>query len=153
MSSPTPGAEFAVSKDLVVQPPGKAASFVIPFSEWSHLRNKIQHIESTGILFPTIASFALGVAGSALVAVLTVPAGLFVFGAPSRFICWSLFVVFASLALMAGFFAKQQRRVLTCTKEDVIAEMDRICSLYAAKDSSQGKEAAQGFEKQASGKE
>jgi hypothetical protein len=126
--------EFKMSQDYELIPPQKKRAYPILIEEWEHIKEKINSIKDEANLYHTIGSVLLGVAGSALVAALTI-------NIPTLeneqmpmtiVIAWFIF----SSALISGclslHFGKSQRKVQSSNKNDVIGHMKLIEKRYEA---------------------
>ena len=127
---------ISVSQGFEVHKPQKGKAYIIPVQEWDHIKQRIGRIESIGLGFHTAGSLLLGVAGTAIVAALTMPPGTTVFNTPSNQICWGIGLVSGICGAMALYFASRQRDIMSYSKQDVISEMDHIEKRYGKVDPS-----------------
>jgi hypothetical protein len=116
----------SLKQDYVLTIPAQQVALPIPRPDWDYLRGAIQRIQYPSSTYEVIASAALGIAGSALVAALTLPRELLIGNTPSFVISWCAFGVFAFGGALSLMFSFKQKRLLSCTKDDVLAEMKRI---------------------------
>lgn len=112
--------QFAQKYNILT--PVEENAYMIPISDWNRLQEKIKQIDSTaGLLFHTIGSVLLGVAGSALVGALT---------SQNQIPCWAIFAVSLISGLLSLYFASQQRQLDIYSKDDVLKEIHRIEQRY-----------------------
>ncbi|MBI1924438.1 hypothetical protein HYR99_09320 [Candidatus Poribacteria bacterium] len=111
-----------VSQKYKMLIPVEEDAYMIPISDWNNLHEKIKRIDSTtGLLFHTIGSVLLGVAGSALVGALT---------SQNQIPCWAIFAVSLISGLLSLYFASQQRKLDIYSKDDILKEIHRIERRY-----------------------
>jgi uncharacterized membrane protein YuzA (DUF378 family) len=115
-----------VSQDFEVRSPVSEKGFTVTDSDWSYLHKKISQITTGEFGYHTAGAVALGVAGSALIGAITLPATTKIYGIQSSIICWLLFGLFGICGLMAFLFSREQRKLTARTKEDALEEMARI---------------------------
>ena len=118
--------EIAVTQDYVIPERETERAYVVPISDWGHLRKKVDRVESGGSMIHTLGAVLLGVAGTALVGALTLPEAAVQFGVPARWFCWALFAGTLGSGGLCWYFVSRQRKMLASCKEDVLSEMDRI---------------------------
>ena len=126
MNDSTPSKMLPISHDLEVRPPVTEQGFTVSDSDWSYLKKKISQISTGQIGYHTAGSVSLGIAGSAFVALLTLPQDVLLYGIKSSFLCWGIVLVFGICGIMAFVFSQKQRSFTIRAKDDAIEEMDRI---------------------------
>lgn len=109
---------------------GKDRCFAIPDSEWAYLHQKVGKLEQPKILYQALGSASFGVAASALVAALTISKDLVISDSPSKVLCWVLTLCFTVIGVLSTYFGTQQKHLLLRSKDDVLAEMERIEKRY-----------------------
>ncbi len=125
-SEQPPPAVLSMKQELELTVPAKGRGFAIPDSEWEFLRQRVRKIQGPATVFQTVASAALGVAGSAFVAAVTLPHDVMVSEVPARLLCWGLTLLFGAVGVLSLVFSSRQKQVVACSREDVLEEMDRI---------------------------
>ena len=128
MTEQTP--PFHISYKYEVVPLKKERGYLIPISDWEYLKKRVKLIKSVDSIFHTIGSILLGVAGSAFLAALTLPKAITHVGSSTILVCWAVFGVTLTSGLLSLHFASQQRKVVTCSKDGVLDEMDRLEHKY-----------------------
>ena len=121
---------FKISQDFELILPKTKRAYPISLEEWSYLKKQIGTIHDDANLYHTIGSALLGMAGSALIAALTLdlPAGkegqtampIIIFFFISSLVCGGLSL----------FFGHKQRLVLKVSASKVIQQMDLIEQRY-----------------------
>lgn len=125
---------FKMSQDFELVPPQKKRAYPILIEEWEHLKGRIRSIRDTANVYHTVGSALLGVAGSALVAALTLDIPTKEDSSTPMPIMISWFI-FASATVCGGlslFFGRAQRKVQGSTATDVVAQMELIQKRYEA---------------------
>jgi hypothetical protein len=120
---------FIFSHDLEIMPPKKEKAYLITKSDWEFLRNKINKIHSGDLLYHTIGSIFLGIAGSALLIIFTLPKDIDKLGYSPALI-WVIFIAGLIIGLLSLYFAHQKRKLVAVSKEDIIEELDRLKARY-----------------------
>jgi hypothetical protein len=121
---------LSLNRPLGVLQPEEEKGYLIPLSDWSFLRSKIDKIEEPTVLYNTVGAILIGVAGSALLAGL----GLLAVEKISialHAICWVIF----ALCLVSGgiclYFDNTTRKQYNFkSKIDALEEMDRLAKRY-----------------------
>lgn len=102
----------------------------IPESEWEDLKSQIGHIGSAPLFYPTVGTWLMGIAGSALLGSLTLPRSITTFGYPTTLISWAIFFVTLITGIFALMFAWKQRELLIYSKQQVLRKMEFIERKY-----------------------
>jgi len=123
---------FKMSQDYELITPKKKRAYPILVEEWEHLKSKIRKIRDNANLYHTIGSILLGVAGSALVAALTLELPKAEGGRTPMpiIIAWFTFVAALISGLLSLFFANTQREVQSTSASEVIEHMELIERRY-----------------------
>jgi len=122
---------FHISHDYEILPPEKEKAYPIPMSDWEYLKKKLRAIQSTVPLFHTVGTVLLSVAGSALLAAISLPRVESQIGSSTISICWVIFIATLISGLLSMYFASQQRKVVSASKDDVLDEMERMEHRYS----------------------
>lgn len=125
---------FKMSQDFELVPPQKKRAYPILIEEWQHLKKKIKSIRDNANIYHTIGSSLIGVAGSALVAALTldIPVKEGTSTPMPIVISWFIFITALVCGSFALFFGREQRKVQSSTVNDVVAQMELIEKRYEA---------------------
>jgi len=123
---------FKMSQDYELVPPQKKRAYPIPIEEWEHLKKKIHNISDNANIYHTIGSALIGVAGSALVAALTldIPLGDNSSTPMPILISWFIFVSTLICGGLSIIFGRTQRKVQNSNTNDVIEQMKLIERRY-----------------------
>jgi len=106
--------------------PKTEEAYLVPKSNWNHLRKRVERIKSPTTIFLTIGSVLLGVAGTAFIGALTLPD---VEGYKSL-VCWAVFAVAFVCGGFSLFLHRHQRKQETNVKTDIIECIDEIEEKY-----------------------
>lgn len=125
---------FKMSQDFEIVPPQKKRAYPILIEEWEHLKEKIKNICDNANVYHTIGSALFGVAGSALVAALTLEFPKNQNGSTPMpiIISWFIFVASLVCGALSLFFGREQRKVQSSTATEVVAQMELIEKRYEA---------------------
>lgn len=123
---------FKISQDYELIPPKKKRAYPILVEEWQYLKKRISAIRDDANLYHTIGSILLGVAGSALIAALTLdlPKGQGGQTAMPIIISWFIFVSSLVCGCLSLFFGHNQRQVQKTSASEVIEQMGLIEQRY-----------------------
>jgi hypothetical protein len=121
-----------VPQPLQITVPSGMPCIPVPESDWDYLKTKVGAIRTPGNVYVGVSISAFSVAISALIAGFGMPSELMIGGIPRNVACWLL----AAMLVLAGGlclnFAREQKKTLTNTTADVVAEMKRIEDRYRA---------------------
>lgn len=125
---------FKISQDYELIPPQKKRAYPILVEEWEYLKKKILAIRDDANMYHTIGSILLGVAGSALVAALTLefPKGQEGQIPMSIVISWFIFASSLICGCLSLFFGSKQRQIQKASASEVIQQMSLIEQRYEA---------------------
>jgi hypothetical protein len=123
---------FSISHDLEIIPPKKEKVYLIPQSDWTFLRSKIDRIHSGDLFYHTIGSISLGISGSALIAWFTIPNNITNIYQTSLLLL-TIFFFTLFIGALSLLFAYQKRVIVASSKSDVLEEMDRLKNRYEKK--------------------
>ena len=123
---------FKMSQDYELMAPKKKKAYPILIEEWQHLKEKIQRIKDDANLYHTIGSILLGVAGSSLLAALTLdfPSSESASIPMPIIISWFMFFTSFICGCLSIFFGRKQRKVQSTSCEEVIEHMELIEKRY-----------------------
>jgi hypothetical protein len=123
---------FKMSQDYELIAPQKKRAYPILVEEWLHLKDKISAITDDANLYHTIGSILLGVAGSALVAALTLDLPKSEQGtmAMPLIIAWFICVTTVICGGLSLLFGGKQREIQSSSTQDVIQQMELIEKRY-----------------------
>lgn len=121
-----------IAQGLSVVVPEKEEAYPIPRSDWDYLKDKVNRIAMPSSFYNTMGAVLIGIAGSALVAGITLRGNLAEDKDFVLYACWSIFAV----TLICGAFAicvhyLTQKKSSTISKDDVVEEMDRLEKRYS----------------------
>jgi hypothetical protein len=121
-----------MSQDYELIAPQKKRAYPILVEEWLHLKDKISAITDDANLYHTIGSILLGVAGSALVAALTLDLPKSEQGtmAMPLIIAWFICVTTVICGGLSLLFGGKQREIQSSSTQDVIQQMELIEKRY-----------------------
>jgi hypothetical protein len=123
---------LSISQDLQIMSPKKEDAYPIPDSDWNYLQAKVSKIASPDLIYHTIGSILFGVAGSAFIALLTLPEEIEIIG-KLFYILWAIFATAFICGGLCFFFSYHKRKYITCSKEDVLDEMNRLVKKYRSR--------------------
>ena len=125
------GNNFKMSQDYEIAQPKKKMAYPILVEEWDFLIGKIESISDDENIYHTIGSIFLGVAGSALIAALTLdlPSDD---GYMQRHILISWYVFWASLicGVLSMFFGRKNKKINRTSAKDIVQQMRLIEKRY-----------------------
>ncbi|EPJ7186863.1 hypothetical protein N1Z88_003638 [Citrobacter amalonaticus] len=123
---------FKMSQDYELIPPKKKRAYPILVEEWVHLKTRIKGIRDNANFYHTAGSIIMGVAGSALVAALTLNLPNEADGrmAFPLIIAWFIFVSSIICGALCLFFAYHQREAQKTSAGDIITQMELIEQRY-----------------------
>lgn len=123
---------FKMSQDYEILPPQKKRAYPILVEEWEHIKTRIRNIQDNVSFFHTTGSVLLGVAGSAIIAALTLnlPATAEGTVAFPILVSWSIFFLCLICGILSLYFASKQREIQRTTASDVIQQMSLIEQRY-----------------------
>lgn len=119
-----------ISHDLEVKEPKQEGAYPIPDSDWKYLRNKVLRIEVPPLFFLTIGSILLGVAGSGVVAICSLTNDIIKIEPNLNTKLWAIVATSSISGILSLIFAYLRRRNISCSKDDVVAEMDHLTEKY-----------------------
>jgi hypothetical protein len=124
---------FKMSQDYELVAPQKKRAYPILVEEWLHLKDKISAITDDANLYHTIGSILLGVAGSALVAALTLDLPNSELGTTAMplIIAWFIFATAIICGALSLWFGWKQREIQSSSTQDVLQQMELIEKRYA----------------------
>lgn len=125
------GNNFKMSQDYEIAQPKKKMAYPILVEEWDFLIGKIESISDDENIYHTIGSIFLGVAGSALIAALTLdlPSDD---GYMPRQILIPWYVFWASLicGVLSMFFGRKNKKINRTSAKDIVQQMRLIEKRY-----------------------
>ena len=123
---------FKMSQDYELIAPQKKRAYPILVEEWRYLKARISAITDDANLYHTIGSILLGVAGSALVAALTLDLPNSEQGtmAMPLIIAWFICVSAVICGGLSLLFGGKQREIQSSSTQDVIQQMEFIEKRY-----------------------
>ena len=108
--------------ELVTRP--REIAYPIAISDWEFLKQKVSEIEDSSSLFKTIGSVLMGVAGSALLATLTLQESI---SSVISVVCWIIgFVCLGVAGLCYLFDNKYNKNRLSGSKQNVLDQMNKL---------------------------
>ena len=125
-----------MSQDFeLIQPQGKPA-YPILVEEWNYLKKRVCGIRDNSGIYHTIGSVLLGIAGSALIASMTL---LYTnvevsYSSLLEAILWLITLCFSICGGLSIFFSRTQRKTQNLATEDVIDQMKLIEQRYEIDD-------------------
>lgn len=122
---------FTISHEYEVVSPPKERAFAIPESEWKHLKQIVERVQVGVPLFHTIGSVSLGIAGSALLAGLTLPRTEVNSNLSPSLICWVICSAAFIVGILSLCFSFRQRKEISRSKQQVLEEMEHLESRYS----------------------
>ena len=122
--------KFTMSQDYELMLPKKKRAYPILIEEWEYIKDNINSIKDDANLYHTVGSVLLGIAGSALVAALTINIPTLESGQTPIVIAWSIFSSAFISGCLSLHFGKSQRKVQSLNKNDVIGHMKIIEKRY-----------------------
>ena len=127
--------EFKMSQNYEVMPPQKKSAYPILIEDWEHLKSRIRKISDNANFYHTIGSILLGVAGSALIAALTLNIPEVVEGEMplELLVAWFIFASAVASGLLSLHLGGSQRKVQSANVEDVVELMEFIENKYETK--------------------
>lgn len=125
------GNNFKMSQDYEIAQPKKKMAYPILVEEWDFLIGKIESISDDENIYHTIGSIFLGVAGSALIAALTLDLASDD-GYMPRQILISWYVFWASLicGVLSMFFGRKNKKINRTSAKDIVQQMRLIEKRY-----------------------
>lgn len=121
-----------VSQDFVLQHPSEQSALIVAVSDWHHLRNRVNGIDSSTGLFHNIGCTFVGIAVSAFLAGVALPKAVDNLDKIVKVVFWSVFGCASALAVALFLLGWKLSRVEAATKADVVAEFDRLEARYRA---------------------
>jgi hypothetical protein len=123
---------FKMSQDYELIAPQKKRAYPILVEEWNHLKSKISSITDDANFYHTIGSVLLGIAGSALVAALTLNLPQNTQGgmAMPLILAWFIFISAFICGGLSLLFGGKQRDIQNSSTQDVIQQMNLIEKRY-----------------------
>jgi len=123
---------FKISQDYELISPKKKRAYPILVEEWQYLKRKISTIRDDANLYHTIGSILIGVAGSALIAAITLDFPKVQGGQTAMpiIISWLIFVSSLVCGSLSLFFGYNQRKVQKVSALEVIEQMGLIEQRY-----------------------
>lgn len=121
-----------MSQDYELVTPKKKRAYPILVEEWEHLKTKISSIKDNANFYHTAGSILLGVAGSALIAAITLDMPEVVEGQTPMpiIIAWFSFITFGICGSLALLFGSKQREIQQTSTNEVIQQMTLIEKRY-----------------------
>jgi len=126
---PTKSSTFTFDQTYELAPPKTKLAYPIPCEDWEYLKSSISTISVNTDKYMFISAVLFGIAGSAIVAALTIPP---VCGASKHciFIAWTISGFTFVLGLLAFFCGRDATKEANTSKGRVINEFDRLNKKY-----------------------
>jgi hypothetical protein len=122
---------MTVTKELELTLPPREAAYVVPESDWAHLRDCVAEIRSPGAFFRNLGWWMLGVAPTTLVAKATLPADT---PSAQHGIYLAATVCAIVLGAMSLLFAHLRSRDCEADSQRGLKEFDRLAARYRTVD-------------------
>jgi hypothetical protein len=115
-----------VSQQFKVVQPYKQNAFLISSDDWGRIKKECMHIRPYRSVFKNIGFTSIGIAGSAFFAALTSSEAITF----SKMMCWDLFIVFISIAILSLYYSYLQGRETTASTNDILEDMEHLEKKY-----------------------
>lgn len=125
-------ASIPLTKQYQLEGPPEEPAFMIPFSEWEYLKTRVLENKPAPLLFHTIGSVSAGICGSGLIAGITIPASLQIWGIQATFTVFSVAAISLTASVFSFILNKKQKSAFLDTTEKIGGEFDRVRARYSS---------------------